>query len=150
MPRYFRRLAEGVFDVEDLKFRSAELAEFARDASIEYGFDLKSIVLVGYSNGANIATGMLLTRSLIPAGAILFRPMLPFTPDELPDLKGLSVFVSAGRSDQTVPRSETERLAGLLGDAGADVTLNWENGSHALTDHEVKAASDWLVQNFAN
>ncbi len=148
MPRFFRRLAEGVFDVEDLKSRSKELAEFVRDASVKYGFESKSVVLVGYSNGANIAAGMMLARFLLPAGALLFRPMVPLTLDELPSMKGMPVFISAGRFDQVVPRGEAERLAKLFGDAGADVTLNWESSNHALTEEEVKKAAGWLVHNF--
>jgi len=148
MPRFFRRLAEGVFDIEDLKFRSKELADFVRNASVKYGFDLNSLVVVGYSNGANIAVSMLLLRSLLPAGAVLFRPMVPVVPDELPDLDGMAIFISAGRSDQIVPRGEAERLAKLLGDAGAELTLNWESATHALTEQEVKKAASWLFQNF--
>jgi predicted esterase len=146
MPRFFRRLAEGVFDVKELEFRSGELADFVKAASVKYTFDLKSVVPVGYSNGANVAAGMLLTGSFIPAGVVLFRPTVPLTPDRSPDLRGMPVFISAGRSDQIVPRSETERLAKLLGDAGAEVSLNWENGAHALTELEVKKAADWLFQ----
>ncbi len=150
MPRFFRRLAEGVFDVEDLKFRSKELADFVKVASVRYGFESKSVVLVGYSNGANIAAGMLLTGALLPAGALLFRPMVPLTPDELPDLKGMPIFISAGRFDQVVPRGEAERLSRLLGDAGAEVTLNWENATHALAEQEVKKAANWLLENFGS
>src|SRR3989449_11430560 len=103
MPRFFRRLAEGVFDIEDLKFRTNELADFVKAASVRYGFESKPVVLVGYSNGANIAAGMLLAGSLLPAGALLFRPMVPLTPEELPNLKGMSVFISARGFDQDVP-----------------------------------------------
>jgi len=132
MPRFFRRLAEGVFDLEDLKFRSEELADFVKAASVRYDFESKPVVLVGYSNGANIAAGML-------------------RPEELPDLKGMPVFISAGRFDQVVPPGEAERLARLLGDAGAEVTLNWENGTHALAGQgEVKKAASWLLQNFGS
>ena len=150
MPRFFRRFAEGVFDMEDLKFRSKELADFLKNASVKYEFDLKSVVAVGYSNGANIAVGMLLLRSLIPAGAVLFRPMVPFVPDKLPDLTGIPIFISAGKSDQIIPREEPERLAKLLRDTRARVTLNWENATHALTEQQVKKAASWLLQNFKN
>ena len=148
MPRFFRRLAEGVFDVEDLKFRSKELADFVKAASVRYGLESKQIVLVGYSNGANIAAGMLLAGSLLPAGALLFRPMVPLTPEELPNLKGIPVFISAGRFDQVVPPGEAERLSRLFAEAGAEVTLNWENGTHALAGQEVKKAANWLLDNF--
>ncbi len=148
MPRFFRRLSEGVFDIEDLKFRSKELADFVKNASVKYGFDMDSIVVVGYSNGANIAASMLLLGSLLPAGAVLFRAMVPLIPHELPNLQKIKVFISAGTSDQIVSRGEVERLAKLLGDAQAEVTLNWENTTHALTEQEVKKAASWLLQNF--
>ena len=74
MPRFFRRFSEGVFDLEDLKFRSKELADFVKNASVKYGFDMSSVVLVGYSNGANIAVSMLLLQSLLPAGPCCYAP----------------------------------------------------------------------------
>ncbi len=147
MPRFFRRFSEGVFDLEDLKLQSKELADFVRNASVKYGFDMSSVVLIGYSNGANIAVSMLLLQSLLPAGAVLFRPMVPLIPDELPALNKTGVFVSAGMSDQIVPREETERLVRLLRDTGAEVTLNWERATHALSEHEVEKAASWLHEN---
>jgi predicted esterase len=149
MPRFFRRIAEGVFDIHDLKFRSKELADFVRNASIKYEFDLTSVVVVGYSNGANIAVSMLLLGSLLPAAALLFRPMVPVVPDELPNLSERVIFISARESDQIVSRDEPERLARLLRDAQAEVTLNWENASHALTEQEVLKAANWLLKNFS-
>ncbi len=148
MPRFFRRLSEGIFDIEDLKFRSKELADFVKNASAKYGFDMNSVVLVGYSNGANIAASMLLLGSILPAGAVLFRAMVPLIPDQLPNLHKIVVFISAGTSDPIVPREEVQRLAKLLGDARAEVTLNWENTTHALTGEEMKKAASWLLQNF--
>src|SRR6476646_3067578 len=62
MPRFFRRLAEGVFDLEDLKYRTNELAEFIAAAGEHYGFAADKLVAVGYSNGANIAASLLLLR----------------------------------------------------------------------------------------
>jgi predicted esterase len=144
LPRFFHRLAEGLFDVEDLKFRSRELADFVNDASATYGFEPKSVALVGYSNGANIAAGMILGEFLVPAAAMLFRPMVPFTPDNPPNLNGLRVFISSGNFDQMVPRGESERLARLLRDAGAKVTHNREDSSHGLTNEEATKASRWL------
>lgn len=150
MPRFFRRLAEGVFDVEDLKVRSRELADFVKVSSVKYRFDPQSVVPVGYSNGANIAAAMLLMGSLLPAGAVLFRPMVPLSPSASPGLKQTPVFISAGMRDQIVPRGDPERLARLLEVAGAEVTLNWADGTHALTEQEVKRAADWLHQNFTS
>ena len=119
-----------------------------KNASVKYGFDMSSVVLVGYSNGANIAVSMLLLQSLLPAAAVLLRPMVPLIPDTLPNLNKIGIFVSAGTSDQIVSREETERLAKLLRDARAEVTLNWENTTHALTEQELRKAASWLLQNF--
>ena len=88
MPRFFRRLSEGIFDLEDLKFRTQELAKFVKDASIIYSFDLNKTIAIGFSNGANIAASLLLSHPETIKGAILFRAMIPYIPDSLPDLSG--------------------------------------------------------------
>jgi len=144
MPRFFRRLAEGVFDIEDLIFRTNELADFVSKASKHYGFDPKSIVALGYSNGANIAACTLLLRPETLKGAILFRAMIPLHPEKKPDLSGKSVFISAGRYDPIIPHSKTTDLVRLLENAGASVTMNWEDSTHALTQSEVEKAKVWL------
>lgn len=144
MPRFFRRLAEGVFDEEDLKTRTEELAEFIDAASDTYGLDREAILAVGYSNGANIAASLLLSDPEMLAGAILFKPMTPFQPDVLPNLSRKPIFMAAGRSDPIVPPENTEQLAAMLRDAGAMVTLEWLAESHGLTQEEIQAASAWL------
>ncbi len=144
MPRFFRRLAEGVFDEEDLRNRTRELAEFAEASVNEYGIDPKKLFAVGFSNGANIAASLLLTYPQLLAGAILLRAMTPFEPKAPPDLSGKPVYLAAGRSDQMVPAENTERLAGLLQEAGADVTLDWQPGGHEIGPAEIQAARDWL------
>jgi predicted esterase len=146
MPRFFRRLAEGVFDQADLKFRTGELAEFLADAAARYGFDAKRVVAVGYSNGANIAASLLLRQPEKLAGAVLFHPMVPFVPETLPDLSGKPVFIGAGRNDPIVPVVNTEELAALFEKAGAEVTPYWHRGGHSLTQEEVQAAQIWLQQ----
>jgi len=144
MPRFFRRLAEGVFDVEDLRFRTAELADFVSAASKKYGFDPRSVVGLGYSNGANIGASLLLLRPEALSLAILFRAMLPLKPDKKPDLSGKKVFISAGRYDSMIPREGTIALQKMLGDAGAEVTMNWEDSTHSLTSVEVGKAKEWF------
>jgi phospholipase/carboxylesterase len=144
MPRFFRRLAEGVFDLEDLKKRTNELADFIASAAKHYKLTADQIVAVGYSNGANIAAAMLLLRPEILHAAILFRAMVPLVPDNLPDLSSVRVWIGAGDQDPIVPASEAQRLAKLFRDAGADVTIRFANASHALTDAEVKTAGHWL------
>lgn len=145
MPRFFKRFAEGVFDIEDLKFRADELANFLVDASHIHGFSLKSLVALGYSNGANMGASLLLLRPEVVGGAILLRPTLPLVPQSTPDLTGKSVFISAGTRDSMTPREKTAQLQDLLRVAGADVTTNWEEAGHSLTREEIERARSWLV-----
>ena len=146
MPRFFRRLEEGVFDIEDLKFRTNELADFVNKASRRYGFDSKSVIAVGYSNGANIAASMLLLRPESLKGAILFRAMIPLQPERMPVLSGKRIFVSAGRYDTLIPRDKTRELVGFLEKAGANVTMNWEDSTHSLAAGELEKAKNWLKE----
>lgn len=148
MPRFFRRLAEGVFDQEDLAHRTDELVQFLKDAANEYQFAAERIVAVGYSNGANIAASVLLRHPKALAGAVLFHPMVPFEPKEPPALAGTKVFMSAGSSDPLVPRALTERLAELLTTSRADVSVHWEHGGHELVAAEVAAARRWFQTAF--
>ena len=147
MPRFFRRLAEGVFDVEDLKFRTNELAEFVEKASRIYGFDARKVIAVGYSNGANIAASMLLLKSQTLSGAILFRAMVPLVPESLPNLSGKRIFMSSGLRDPIATREEAGKLSGLLRQARAVVDLQWQNSGHELTQKDIDAAKQWLVLN---
>jgi predicted esterase len=144
MPRYFRRLAEGVFDLEDLRARTHELADFVEAAARGYHLAADRIFAVGFSNGANIAAAMLLLRPQVLAGAILFRAMVPLVPETMPHLQGRPVFLGAGRLDPIVSPDETERLRRLLVEAGADVTLHWEQAGHRLAPRDVEAARAWL------
>jgi predicted esterase len=145
MPRFFRRLAMGVFDVEDLKFRTQELAGFVADAAKHYGFDAKRLLALGYSNGANIAASLMLLRPEVLAGAVLLRPMIPLTPDRTPDLTGVRVFAAAGAHDPIVRPEETERLAGMLRAAGAEVEIHWSPGGHELSEEELDKARAWVA-----
>jgi phospholipase/carboxylesterase len=144
MPRFFRRLAEGVFDLDDLKTRANELADFVDAAARHYELAADHIVGVGYSNGANIAASMLLLRPEIMHAAILFRAMVPLLPDKLPDLSSMRVWIGAGDQDPIVPVSETKRLAELLRRAGANVTIRFTKAGHGLTNDDVITARDWL------
>ena len=144
MPRFFRRLAEGVFDLEDLKFRTAELADFVATAATDYRFDPSRVYAAGFSNGANIAASLLLLRPGVLRKAMLFSPMVPIEPEKPPDLSGVDVFISAGRRDPIVEPANTQRLADMLAAAGAQVVVRWTEGGHSLTGEDVEAARDWL------
>lgn len=142
MPRFFRRLSEGVFDQEDLRVRTRELSAFLREAAERYAFDASRMVAVGYSNGANIAASLLLSEGAF-AAAILLRPMVPFEPTSLPDLRSVKVLISASRQDPIVPAASTERLAQLLTNAHAEVTTSWHPGGHGLATEEIRDAAEW-------
>ncbi|MGD6818274.1 alpha/beta hydrolase [Metabacillus sp. 113a] len=143
MPRFFRRLAEGVFDEEDLIFRTNELNTFLDEAAVKYEFDRNSIVAVGYSNGANIAASLMFHFQHALKGAILHHPMVPRRGIELPDLSGKSVFIGAGTNDPICSSAESTELYSLLEKAHANVTLHWEKNGHQLTMQEADAAADW-------
>ncbi|MRH43874.1 carboxylesterase [Aquibacillus halophilus] len=143
MPRYFRRIAEGVFDEEDLIFRTKELNEFLGEAAEKYQFNRNNIIAIGYSNGANIAGSLLFHYENALKGAMLHHPMVPRRGVELPNLAGLPVFISAGENDPICPAQETKDLDELLSKAGATVEVHWENNGHQLTQTEVSAAADW-------
>jgi phospholipase/carboxylesterase len=144
MPRFFRRLAEGVFDLDDLKKRTNELADFVAAATEHYRLAADQVVAVGYSNGANIAASILLLRPEILHRAVLFRAMVPLVPENLPDLSSMHVWIGAGSEDPIIPTSETQRLVELLRSAGMDVTVRFFNAGHGLTNSEVETAGRWL------
>jgi predicted esterase len=144
MPRFFRRIAEGVFDLDDLRFRTHELADFIQAAADVYPLAGRKLIAVGLSNGANIAASLLLLRPEILDGAILLRPMVPLIPDPLPDLSNIPVFIGAGRGDPIVSPAQTTELAELLQRTGAQVSVHWGPGGHGLTIDDVNAARAWL------
>lgn len=150
MPRFFRRLAEGVFDEEDLIFRTEELNTFLNTASAQYGFDRNNVVAIGYSNGANIAGSLLFHYPNALRGAILHHPMVPLRGIQLPDLTGVPIFIGAGSNDMMCPPTETEELASLLKGANASVEVHWEQRGHQLTQTEVSAAAAWYQKKFTS
>ncbi|OAI88854.1 carboxylesterase [Exiguobacterium sp. KKBO11] len=145
MPRFFKRLAEGVFDEEDLALRTARLIQFLRDQAAERDFALDRLIPVGYSNGANIAANMLFEEALFKQ-AILLHPMVPRRGVTLPDLSDVLVFIGAGSNDPICPAQETEELSALLKQAGASVDVTWSNYGHQLVMPTIEAATDWLKQ----
>jgi predicted esterase len=144
MPRFFRRLAEGVFDLEDLKVRAAELAAFVAGAAVHYRFDPTRVIAAGFSNGANIAASLLLLSPRTLKAAALFSPMVPIVPEPLPNLQEVEVLISAGKRDPLVPPENTAQLAELLESCGATVRVRWTEGGHSLGPEDVDAAARWL------
>ncbi|MGE7661228.1 alpha/beta hydrolase [Peribacillus sp. NPDC097197] len=148
MPRFFRRLAEGIFDEEDLIFRTNELNSFLDEASTTYAFDRQNIIAIGYSNGANIAASLLFHFKDALKGAILHHPMVPRRGIDLPDLTGTNVFIAAGVNDPICPQQESIDLKELLEAAHASVDVQWENNGHQLSMNEVNAAKQWYQEKY--
>ena len=145
MPRFFRRLAEGVFDEDDVRDRALELADFVEAARRQYG--VEAPVAVGYSNGANIAAAMLLLAPDVLAGAILLRAMPPLAAPPTADLAGAGVLLLAGASDPIIPAAAAARLADTLAKAGASVDHRTLPAGHALTQADLSLAATWLETN---
>lgn len=150
MPRFFKRLEMGVFDKEDLVFRTKELNDFIDEASQTYGFDRSKVIAVGYSNGANIAGSLLFHIKDALSGAILFHPMVPRRGVAIPDLSDVKVFIGAGENDPICPREESVELVQLLSEAHANVTEYWTNQGHRLTQDELVQAINWYHIHFNN
>jgi phospholipase/carboxylesterase len=147
MPRFFRRLAEGVFDEDDVRRRALELGDFVADARQQYG--IAAPVAVGFSNGANIAAALLLLKPDVLAGAILLRAMVPLSDppktDLLkPELGGKPILLLSGQSDPIVPASNSAKLAALLSEAGARVDHKVLPAGHQLSQADVTLARNWI------
>ena len=144
MQRFFRRRAEGVYDMDDLAARTAALDAFLAAALPEYGIDGAGAAGLGYSNGANILANLYLTGRRPFARAVLMHPLIPFDTAPMPDLDGISVLITAGRRDPICPADLTERLAGALAEAGASVETVWHQGGHEMAESELAAVRTFL------
>lgn len=144
MPRFFRRLAEGVFDEEDLKFRTQELADFVLAAVKQYQIDGSRITALGYSNGANIAASLFLLKPEVLSRGVLLRAMVPLQPEAKPKLRGKEIFLAAGRFDPLIPLANSKQLAEMLTEYGAEVELHEISTGHQLTSAELEAAKHWI------
>ena len=145
-PRFFRRLEEGVFDVENLMEQTRELADFIREAAKEYGFTPEDITVAGFSNGANMGCSLLLQYPELFSRAVLLRPMVPYEPETAPNLIGKKIYAAAGTQDPLIPRDNTQLLVHMLRTYGAEVTLAWEDAGHNLTQLEVTEIRKWLEE----
>ena len=148
MPRFFRRVAEGVFDMEDLAFRTEELKQFLDEKANELGFNRENVIAIGYYNGANIAANLLFNYENVLKGAILHHPMVPNREAVVANQQGTEVFIAAGVNDPICPQAEATDLQQFLAEAGANVTLEWESFGHQLTMNEVQKAKAWYESKF--
>ncbi|MGY3586281.1 phospholipase/carboxylesterase [Bradyrhizobium sp. USDA 4341] len=143
MPRFFRRLAEGVFDEQDVRRRALELGAFVDDARRRHG--IAAPVAVGFSNGANIAAALLLMKPDVLAGAVLLRAMVPLSDPPKARLDGKPVLILSGQEDPIVPAGNAARLSAMLADAGAKVILRTLPAGHQLSQADVDLARDWIA-----
>lgn len=144
MPRFFRRLAEGVFDEEDVRRRALELRDFVRDSRERYG--ISAPIAVGYSNGANIAAALLLMSPEALAGAILLRAMVPLTDPPAADLKRSPVLILSGRQDPIVPADNADMLAMMLSAAGGKVKHRILPAGHQLSQADITLSREWVAE----
>lgn len=143
MSRFFRRHAEGVLDLEDLKKQTDRFLDFLEEAATKYEVDRNRMIPLGYSNGANLIGSALYRQNAFKA-SLLFHPMVPDRSLSVPDLTGANVFISAGERDPICPKTETEELTFTLRQAGAEVELFYHSGGHELRMEEVTAARTWI------
>ncbi len=143
--RFFRRLSEGVFDLDDLKLQTDALADFVGLAAREYGFGLENVTAVGFSNGANIAAALMLLRPEVLHEAILIRAMVPLEPELGANLHSKRVLILSGEHDPLVPHDDVDHLAEMLRARGADVTHNYLPTGHQLTRQDIGIATEWLA-----
>ncbi|MET8998255.1 alpha/beta hydrolase [Amycolatopsis sp. NPDC004169] len=143
--RWFRRLAEGVFDHEDVVKRANELADFVVEAREKYGLGDRRLVAVGFSNGANIAAAVTLLRPEVVREAVLFAAMSPVPEPPSHDLSATRVFLANGERDPMAPLASTEELIRLLRERGADVVTQRHPGGHQITLDGVRAAAKWIM-----
>ncbi|GGI33190.1 methylhydroquinone degradation carboxylesterase MhqD [Staphylococcus chromogenes] len=143
MNRFFKRHGEGNYDVEDLKFRTHELHTFLKDAATQYDFDINNTILVGFSNGSNIAIELMLQPEMPYRKGLLFAPLYPLDVDSQLDLSNKDVFLSMGKADPIVTVEQSYDVENLFKTRGANVTSYWVN-SHELTRDAIEAAKATL------
>jgi len=148
MPRFFRRIAEGVFDLDDLRARTHGLADWIELAAREYGIDRARLVAAGFSNGANIAASLLLLRPESLAGAVLLSPMVPFEPEQPPGVTGKPVLIVYGRHDPIAPPASARRLGEILQGGGAEVRLFETDEGHGVPPAALGVVREWLEEHF--
>ncbi len=143
--RWFHRLAEGVFDVDDVVYRAGQLADFVTEARDRYGLGGRRLVAAGFSNGANIAGAVTLLRPDVLSEAVLFAAMLPVSEPPRTDLTGSRVLLVNGRHDPMAPLEHAQDLVAVLRDRGAEVAEHWHTGGHQITVDGLAAAKSWLT-----
>ena len=144
MPPSFRRFTE--VGIDDVRSRTEELAQFIRAASERYGFSTRKLIVVGYSNGANLAASLILLHPHYLAGAVLFRVTVPLVPEIIRDFSNLFIFIGVASLDPLIPAGQAGELAAIFKSGGADVAISWHQGGRELGEDDVQAARNWLAR----
>lgn len=145
--RFFKRIKPGVFDEEDLKKRTIDIIAFLKNHIQTYKLDENNIVALGYSNGANIISSILIHEPSLFNSVLLHHPMVPYQHIDMPSLHKKNIFIAAGENDPICSKDEPIKLKGLFEKAGANVTLTWYYQGHQLTELEIKDAKAWYKAN---
>ena len=143
MARYFRRKAEGVYDMDDLAQRREKMAGFLQGKIAETGAE--RVIALGYSNGANIAAAVAFAHPEIFTDVIAMHPLIPWHPDPQPGLSDTRWLITAGERDPICPAPQTRALLQYLGDQGADVSEHWHPGGHEIVQSELVAIQRFLA-----
>ena len=144
MPPSFRRFTE--VGIHDVRSRTEELAQFIRAASERYRFSTRTLIVVGHSNGANLAASLILLHPHYLAGAVLFRVTVPLVPQIIRDFSNLFIFIGAATADPLIPTGQAGELAAIFKSGGAEVAISWHHGGRELGEEDIQAARNWLVR----
>jgi phospholipase/carboxylesterase len=143
MPRFFKRIAPGVFDLDSLVDETKNLYHFLKQSEELYNIKRENMIVIGYSNGANIAGSILLHEDHPFNSAVLLRPMLPLKKNEINDLSGVHIFIIASKLDPIVKEEETQELGKMLRLRGAHSTMTWVESGHQLTMKDIELMKAW-------
>ncbi len=146
MARYFKRKSIGVFDEDSLIDEAENLKDFLIEESKIYQFDAKKMTVIGYSNGANMASAITFLHGKVFEHMILFHPMVPIRGIKIPDLKRMQIFIGAGENDQMMPEHEVHELTQIYQGANAEVEVFWTTYGHQLSKEELDAAKRWYQE----
>ncbi|MCZ0717525.1 alpha/beta hydrolase [Aerococcus kribbianus] len=143
MNRFFKRLAPGQFDEENLKYHVQDLYTFIADLAQEKKFDVNRIIPLGYSNGANLIAASLYSYANPYSAALLLHPMVPFADGPKEKLDKSQIFIAAGNNDPICAPEESQQLTKEIEEMGGEVNLHWETAGHSITSDELRAAKEW-------
>jgi phospholipase/carboxylesterase len=150
MPRFFKRIGMGIFDEEDLRFRTHEMIAFLKETATREGFNIEKITAIGYSNGANIAGSALYLYPGFFAGAILYRPMQPFKILPSVSTQATRIFASNGLQDPTINPEATKAYIQQMESAGWSVEHHHLNTGHNLTREDLELSVIWHQRYFGD